>query len=62
MAKIARPKQNYDLELAEQGLMRTYRTDIDETGKPIYREVILKCEQFTSDPRPWWKKAKKSRK
>lgn len=62
MVKIARPKQSYDSDLAAQGLIRTYRSDMDPSGRPVYRELILKCDEFTTDRRPWWKSKRKVKK
>ena len=62
MAKVERPKQVYDLELAEQGLKRIYNVEYTEDYKPIHRELIIKIAEFTAERTPWWKqKAPKSK-
>jgi hypothetical protein len=62
MAKIERPQHVYDTELAEKGLRRIYRIEFTDDFKPIYRELIIKLEEFTAERTPWWKqKAPKSK-
>lgn len=56
MAKVERPQHVYDAELAEKGRSRTYRADYTDDCKPIYRELTIKLEEFTTERTPWWKR------
>ena len=62
MAKVERLQHVYDAELAENGRCRTYGADYTDDFKPIYRELTIKLEEFTTERTPWWKrKAPKSK-
>jgi hypothetical protein len=56
MAKVERPQQSYDLELAEKGLRRIYRIEFTDDFKPIHREHIIKIDEYIVERTPWWKK------
>lgn len=53
MAEIERPQHVYDAELAEKGRCRIYRSDYTDDFKPIYRELTIKLEEFTTERTPW---------
>lgn len=55
MAKVNRIQHHFDQELAEKGLKRIYRMEVTKNGQPVYREQIIKNEEYTIDRKPWWK-------
>ena len=62
MGKVQRTQQNYDADLAAQGLRRSYLMDCSDDGKPIYREHTVKIADYAEDKTPWWKKQTQKKK
>ena len=58
MAKVSRPQESYDRELAEKDLRRYLQADTNEDGLIVYRERTVKIKDYVEDKTPWWKKKK----
>lgn len=55
MAKVSRPQESYDAELAEKGLRRYLQADFNDDGLLTYRERTVKIADYKEDKTPWWK-------